>query len=581
MNSYLNYFNHHSSYKKIKKITNIKHHNLITDIENELTSYVSNIYLTSEIRNVFYDKIFDIIKKANSNNKFIIMLTGSNIMYKYMKEYMDNINFNYMKLVVDSQEKGQLYCNKYLEFINQIFNNIKSDIDIKLIYNFANFNIQSSFEFNTLITNIHEQFLNYMIGSDFIVKTYNIIDNINSLLNSEHNHPLLKSIKNYFIKVTNLYDTKNKSTIFNKINPDEIKCQFLKFDDLKFHEQYYFIHVDTIDDKTHDVSIQEQDFRNILKLFTNKSQLFLVSDKSGNINNVLSHHAQFDNSNDNFMIEFNKCFRLKNDNSDNNNNFILSYNDTLKFNNSDFALLRYKINFIIQLEYNDMFFIFNAKSELLDVSLPRINDKIYERDHSELSNIFNKVSDHSFINLYMKSTFFDNKFDLYKYTIFGEILDLEYSILSSNVDDIKYFKRIQRLLFFHLIISLIVSHKPNSLSISDQFISYHTSYCMLLHEFIFAIPFWEFRSLSSLSDRINKFYETPFSFNIQFNFLKYFFDICYSFINQQSDEHIEKIKKLCKNIAFFLNCIYTFFNHNFMFQYPISYGTYKKLDSKY
>jgi hypothetical protein len=465
--SYNTYFRYKYLNEQKTKETNEILTKYIDDSEVYLTDYVSNHILNNdEIRQKFYNDIINlIIDEDEENMTYKILMSGSNVLYDYADKFLKKKN-------MQNEE-----CNLIINHIT----NKKSDIDIKILFNFAQFYDnglinQTIFyddikqKYNKFVVNIHKKMEIYMNEPCELHNIINIkyihkqlqehVKNDNELFN------LVKKKFISFIKINqiknnnqninenqNIIENNNENqNIIENINENEITCDILTYEKIQ-NKQY------TLITENHTQII---DMIYIKNMFKNTNINYLLTENN-TADDVGTNDYHFSDINKKSYINFYKKYNK------NKNCIILSYNDTLKFKKnpreiynvvSDFSLLRYKIKFFFIIEYKQITYILLSKSELLDISIPRLYDNIYATESNMIKYLFdnNKINIDDKFNIFSETFFFKNmtkiNVKIYKYSIYGIILDLEHIIMKSYKypwHDMKYKKRLYRLILFYML----------------------------------------------------------------------------------------------------------------------------------
>lgn len=126
------------------------------------------------------------------------MNTSSNVLI----DYAENFIKNNIKDKINKKPLNSTYCscNEYNKIINNVLDNKKSDIDVKIIFDFEKdkinknlFNIHNSYAMNTF-----QKLLDYMNNKiENIININNICNELNYELKNNKN--ILDTIKKYFL----------------------------------------------------------------------------------------------------------------------------------------------------------------------------------------------------------------------------------------------------------------------------------------------------------------------------------------------------------------------------------------------
>jgi hypothetical protein len=422
--NYITYFTEKKKEKKIKPDNNIAD-NPNLNIESFLTDIVSNHAFKN--REEFLNSIaIDVNNLINdfSNESTKLMFVGSNVIFNYIKYLQKPDN----TLVSSNANCQQLIDNVFLK-------NNKSDIDIKILFK-NEFNID---EFNLFTIALHQYLLNKIDMYYSFLTVDTVIDHI-------------KSDNRFKIKMNETYDKYAEiNNKYNEKNNNNTKIDFLG----TTYDYEYVIFKNYEECKTYIKSSTNgctlhnmKNFKNIdnkeqlKKMFSINHMNVIYNDDEKSNAHVLNLSQDVNADNKKFIYSY----KAQNQNI----NIILSYNDTLIFKKkdiySDFSLMRYKLRFIVGIKIGNALYLLKAKSELLDISLPKYNDHIR---HHENDLINNKNP----FNLIIKTDAYDN---VYKYSLFGLIMDLEQMIVHSDEhpwDANKYEKRLRRLLFIYFMLA--------------------------------------------------------------------------------------------------------------------------------
>jgi sulfur transfer complex TusBCD TusB component (DsrH family) len=409
------------------------------ELKNTVTKFINNFFLGTDDK--FYNMLISFYTFASKALTKYITKKEAEIRVKY-PTIRHTYNFsNNIFLVFKGGNMLKAIYQKYKyevpgklsDKINELFNKYfsRSDLDFEVVIDkdFSGNNVVDKQIYEELVDNI--ELLMYCTLTEF-KKTY--VNNLEEFFNYYKN----KNIIN-ILHLATLKKELNEN-LKELQNPSNFK---------KFIADYgeYFRYYETME------------ITNVIfnDLCTNKEELIVLENENYDnfinpeyVKNIMTN-SFYNFRNDMYVDDINKLTLVKFINTPEKNEFYSTFIKTIEVNRGlmirTFCLTRTKINFLAQYTTNDKgsikYGLMNIPGELIDVSIARFDD------YRTVGNIHTKY-------LKYKLDCIDNNkiFEFYSYNFTNLIFDI-FSIIYIDIkcpwDDIKYEKRLYRLLFMSII----------------------------------------------------------------------------------------------------------------------------------